>query len=92
MLDLKGNYDSEEYNMFEVKKIYKTKEDYNLEDGSFIKSGTSFLVISKNNYGYNIIFENNNKCYFEHDLRKYYIDELELELFADSSKIIDKKI
>ncbi|MDU7069674.1 MAG: hypothetical protein E6343_17125, partial [Clostridium perfringens] len=58
MLDLEGNYDSEECNMFEVKKIYKTKEDYNLEDGSFIKSGTSFFVISKDNYGYNIVFEN----------------------------------
>ncbi|MCX0386757.1 CHC2 zinc finger domain-containing protein [Clostridium perfringens] len=92
MLDLEGNYDSEECNMFEVKKIYKTKEDYNLEDGSFIKSGTSFFVISKDRYGYNIIFENNDKCYFEHDSRKYYIDELELELFADSSKVINKKI
>ncbi|MFH5911232.1 CHC2 zinc finger domain-containing protein [Clostridium perfringens] len=91
MLNLEGNYDSEECNMFEVKKIYKTKEDYNLEDGSFIKSGTSFFVISKDNYGYNIIFENNDKCYFEHDSRKYYIDELELELFADSSKVIDKE-
>lgn len=92
MLDLEGNYDSEECNMFEVKKIYKTKEDYNLEDGSFINSGTSFFVISKDRYGYNIIFENNDKCYFEHDSRKYYIDELELELFADSSKVINKKI
>ncbi|MGU9007980.1 CHC2 zinc finger domain-containing protein [Clostridium perfringens] len=92
MLDLEGNYDSEECNMFEVKKIYKTKEDYNLEDGSFIKSGTSFFVISKDRYGYNIIFENNDKCYFENDSRKYYIDELELELFADSSKVINKKI
>ncbi|WP_283690399.1 CHC2 zinc finger domain-containing protein [Clostridium perfringens] len=91
MLDLEGNYDSEECNMFEVKKIYKTKEDYNLEDGSFINSGTSFFVISKDRYGYNIIFENNDKCYFEHDSRKYYIDELELELFADSSKVINKK-
>ncbi|WP_283697536.1 CHC2 zinc finger domain-containing protein [Clostridium perfringens] len=91
MLDLEGNYDSEECNMFEVKKIYKTKEDYNLEDGSFIKSGTSFFVISKDNYGYNIIFENNDKCYFEHDSRKYYIDELDLELFADSSSRIDRK-
>lgn len=76
---------------FEVKKIYKTKEDYNLEDGSFIKSGTSFFVISKDKYGYNIIFENNDKCYFEHDSRKYYIDELELEQFADSSKVLSKK-
>ncbi|EDT14254.1 CHC2 zinc finger domain-containing protein [Clostridium perfringens] len=92
ILDLEGNYDSEECNMFEAKKIYKTKEDYNLEDGSFIKSGTSFFVISKDKYGYNIIFENNDKCYFEHDSRKYYIDELELELFADSSKVINKKI
>ncbi|MGU8864653.1 CHC2 zinc finger domain-containing protein [Clostridium perfringens] len=92
ILDLEGNYDSEECNMFEVKKIYKTKEDYNLEDGSFIKSGTSFFVISKDKYGYNIIFKNNDKCYFEHDSRKYYIDELELELFADSSKVINKKI
>lgn len=91
MLDLEGNYDSEECNMFEVKKIYKTKEDYNLEDGSFIKSGTSFFVISKDKYGYNIIFENNDKCYFEHDSRKYYIDELELEQFADSSKVSSKK-
>ncbi|MDU1414850.1 MAG: CHC2 zinc finger domain-containing protein [Clostridium sp.] len=91
MLDLEGNYYSEECNMFEVKKIYKTKEDYNLEDGSFIKSGTSFFVISKDNYGYNIIFENNDKCYFEHDSRKYYIDELDLELFADSSSGITKK-
>ncbi len=91
MLDLEGNYDSEECNMFEVKKIYKTKEDYNLEDGSFIKSGTSFFVISKDNYGYNIIFENNDKCYFEHDSRKYYIDELDLELFADSSSGIDRR-
>lgn len=91
MLDLEGNYDSEECNMFEVKKIYKTKEDYNLEDESFIKSGTSFFVISKDNYGYNIIFENNDKCYFEHDSRKYYIDELDLELFADSSSGITKK-
>lgn len=91
MLDLEGNYDSEKCNMFEVKKIYKTKEDYNLEDGSFIKSGTSFFVISKDNYGYNIIFENNDKCYFEHDSRKYYIDELDLELFADSSSGIDRK-
>ncbi|MGU8578200.1 CHC2 zinc finger domain-containing protein [Clostridium perfringens] len=91
MLDLEGNYDSEECNMFEVKKIYKTKEDYNLEDGSFIKSGTSFFVISKDNYGYNIVFENSDKCYFEHDSRKYYIDELDLELFADSSSGITKK-
>ncbi|MGU8770430.1 CHC2 zinc finger domain-containing protein [Clostridium perfringens] len=91
MLDLEGNYDSEGCNMFEVKKIYKTKEDYNLEDGSFIKSGTSFFVISKDNYGYNIIFENNDKCYFEHDSRKYYIDELDLELFADSSSGIDRR-
>ena len=91
MLDLEGNYDSEECNMFEVKKIYKTKEDYNLEDGSFIKSGTSFFVISKDNYGYNIIFENSDKCYFEDDSRKYYIDELDLELFADSSKVIDRE-
>ena len=91
MLDLEGSYDSEECNMFEVKKIYKTKEDYNLEDGSFIKSGTSFFVISKDNYGYNIVFENNDKCYFEHDSRKYYIDELDLELFADSSSGITKK-
>ena len=91
MLDLEGNYDSEECNMFEVKNIYKTKEDYNLEDGSFIKSGTSFFVISKDNYGYNIVFENNDKCYFEHDSRKYYIDELDLELFADSSSGITKK-
>ncbi|ELC8450788.1 CHC2 zinc finger domain-containing protein [Clostridium perfringens] len=91
MLDLEGKYDSEEYNMFEVKKIYKTKEDYNLEDGSFIKSGTSFFVISKDNYGYNIVFENSDKCYFEHDSRKYYIDELELEQFADSSKVLSKK-
>lgn len=71
------------------KKIYKTKEDYNLEDGSFIKSVTSFFVISKDNYRYNIIFENNDKCYFEHDSRKYYIDEL--GLFADSSSTIEKK-
>lgn len=91
MLDLEGSYDSEECNMFEVKKIYKTKEDYNLEDGSFIKSGTSFFVISKDNYGYNIVFENNDKCYFEHDSRKYYIDELDLELFADSSSGVTKK-
>lgn len=77
---------------FEVKKIYKTKEDYNLKDGSFIKSGTSFFVISKDNYGYNIIFENNDKCYFEDDSRKYYIDELDLKLFADSSKVIDREI
>lgn len=91
MLDLEGNYDSEECNMFEVKKIYKTKEDYNLEDGSFIKSGTSFFVISKDNYGYNIVFENSDKCYFEHDSRKYYIDELDLELFADSSSGVTKK-
>ena len=76
---------------FEVKKIYKTKEDYNLKDGSFIKSGTSFFVISKDNYGYNIIFENNDKCYFEDDSRKYYIDELDLELFADSSSGVTKK-
>ncbi|EGT0000201.1 hypothetical protein I9Y31_002493 [Clostridium perfringens] len=91
MLDLEGNYDSEECNMFEVKKIYKTKEDYNLEDGSFIKSGTSFFVISKDNYSYNIVFENSDKCYFEHDSRKYYIDELDLELFADSSSGVAKK-
>ncbi|XZM35224.1 CHC2 zinc finger domain-containing protein (plasmid) [Clostridium perfringens] len=91
MLDLEGNYDSEECNMFEVKKIYKTKEDYNLEDGSFIKSGTSFFVISKDYYGYNIVFENSDKCYFEHDSRKYYIDELDLELFVDSSSGITKK-
>lgn len=91
MFDLEGSYDSEECNMFEVKKIYKTKEDYNLEDGSFIKSGTSFFVISKDNYGYNIVFENNDKCYFEHDSRKYYIDELDLELFADSSSGVTKK-
>lgn len=91
MLDLEGNYDSEECNKFEVKKIYKTNENYNLEDGSFIKSGTSFFIISKDNYGYNIIFENNDKCYFEHDSRKYYIDELSLELFADSSSGIDRK-
>ncbi|EDT72295.1 CHC2 zinc finger domain protein [Clostridium perfringens D str. JGS1721] len=91
MLDLEGNYDSEECNMFEVKKIYKTKEDYNLEDGSFIKSGTSFFVISKDNYGYNIVFESSDKCYFEHDSRKYYIDELDLELFADSSSGVTKK-
>ncbi len=76
---------------FEVKKIYITKEDYNLKDGSFIKSGTSFFVISKDNYGYNIIFENNDKCYFEDDSRKYYIDELDLELFADSSSGVTKK-
>lgn len=76
---------------FEVKKIYKTKKDYNLEDGSFIKSGTSFFVISKDNYGYNIVFENSDKCYFEHDSRKYYIDELDLELFADSSSGVTKK-
>ncbi|HFD2037782.1 TPA: CHC2 zinc finger domain-containing protein [Clostridium perfringens] len=91
MLDLEGNYDSEECNMFEVKKIYKTKEDCNLEDGSFIKSGTSFFVISKDNYGYNIVFENSDRCYFEHDSRKYYIDELDLELFADSSSGIYRK-
>ena len=77
---------------FEVKKIYKTKEDYNLEDGSFIKSGTSFFIISKDNYGYNIVFENSDKCYFEGDSRKYYIDELDLKLFADSSKVIDREI
>ncbi|MDM0613062.1 hypothetical protein QTH09_18820, partial [Clostridium perfringens] len=29
--------------------------------------------------------------YFEHDSRKYYIDELDLELFADSSSGITKK-
>lgn len=91
MLDLEGNYDSEECTMFEVKKIYKTKEDYNLEDGSFIKSGTPFFVISKDNYGYNIVFENSDKCYFEYDSRKYYIAELDLELFADSSSGITKK-
>ena len=80
-----------EDNKFKVKKIYKTKEDYNLEDGSFIKSGTSFFLISKDNYGYNIIFENNDKCYFENDSRKYYIDELELEQFADSTKVIERE-
>lgn len=80
-----------EDNKFKVKKIYKTKEDYNLEDGSFIKSGTSFFIISKDNYGYNIIFENNDKCYFENDSRKYYIDELELEQFADSTKVIERE-
>lgn len=80
-----------EDNKFKVKKIYKTKEDYNLEDGSLIKSGTSFFIISKDNDGYNIIFENNDKCYFENDSRKYYIDELELEQFADSSKVIKRE-
>lgn len=80
-----------EDNKFKVKKIYKTKEDYNLEDGSFIKRDTSFFLISKDNYGYNIIFENNDKCYFENDSRKYYIDELELEQFADSTKVIERE-
>lgn len=83
MLDLESDLDLDDIKEFEVGKRYITNKNYNLEDGSFIKKGTSFYVISKTKYGYNIEFENNKDSYFENDIRKYYIDEFDLEDFAN---------
>ncbi|WWU65637.1 CHC2 zinc finger domain-containing protein [Clostridium baratii] len=91
MIDLESNLDLENVKEFEVGKRYKTNENYNLEDGSFVKKGTNFYVISKKQYGYNIKFENNRGCKFENNSRKYYIDELDLEVFANPEKPINRE-
>ncbi|WWU66782.1 CHC2 zinc finger domain-containing protein (plasmid) [Clostridium baratii] len=91
MIDLESNLDLENVKEFEVGKIYKTNANYNLEDGSFVKKGTNFYVISKKQYGYNIKFEDNRGCKFENSSRKYYIDELDLEVFANPEKPINRE-
>lgn len=91
MIDLESNLDLENVKEFEVGKIYKTNTNYNLEDGSFVKKGTNFYVISKKQYGYNIKFEDNRGCKFENSSRKYYIDELDLEVFANPEKPINRE-
>lgn len=82
MLDLENNLDFDDI-FLEIGKQYITNKNYNLEDGSFVKKGTKFWVISKERLGYNIKFENKNGCFFENQKRVYYIDELDLEDFCD---------
>lgn len=82
MLDLENNLDFDDI-FLEIGKKYITNKNYNLEDGSFVKKGTQFWVISKERFGYKIKFENKKGCVFEDSSRQYYIDELDLEDFCD---------
>ncbi|WWU63296.1 CHC2 zinc finger domain-containing protein [Clostridium baratii] len=64
-------------------KEYTIKSDIKLEDGSFVKKETSFFIEGFKDGNFKVHFENNS--------RKYYIDELDLEVFANPEKPINRE-